>query len=661
MVLDDIQGNVTTLASTVTGIPSPEDYKVAETQLENCRRALAKVTRSDKTVIERKETITRNLNNIAGRLSELSHLISQDQTPIPYYTGKLFCFLIYNELHSYEYVYQDHLFRNDLYRLNRISQIAIFIGVVCTVTMGISRRDGDFVMGLLNMLVYLAFSLSGKPTALAGAVLKEIPLSIRGALSKLDLESRTIIYAVCPACHCTYEPKYTPGEELPRYPQRCTNIPHPEAEICGEQLLRDFDDEDSLQGGKPIKPFVYHDFRDYIAGLLSRADLEGMMDKSCRDLLDANDKNWPESVRDIWEAEFLRTFEGPFPKKLFVDGGDEGRFVFTLNIDFFNIEGMRIRGASTSCGLISLVCLNLAPEIRYKPENMYVCIIPGPKEPSRTELNHYMRPVVNHFVEGWDQGIYFSRTALRPHGRQARYAIAAAVMDLRAARQASGLSQPNGHHHCSVCQCCGKESLGSTDWKDWRPRDHRELRKQAENWRISSTMKDQETIFNTYGTRYSELYRLSYWNPTRQVVVDCMHCVLEGNAQDHFRNILDLSTKSAENKLVISPAFEHKFSMGPHPDDMTTKEIKQVEQIHTLLTLSIDGVDRAGDIIDQLAFDQSFENLRKRLQSKNLKPLTFVCKDLRLNAGPYHTAKRIAKEHWVKALVQWVGDFSLMC
>jgi hypothetical protein len=94
---------------------------------------------------------------------------------------------------------------------------------------------------------------------------------------------------------------------------------------------------------------------------------------------------------------------------------------------------------------------------------------------------------------------------------------------------------------------------------------------------------------------------------------------------------------------------------------MTTKEIKQVEQIHTLLTLSIDGVDRAGDIIDQLAFDQSFENLRKRLQSKNLKPLTFVCKDLRLNAGPYHTAKRIAKEHWVKALVQWVGDFSLMC
>jgi hypothetical protein len=376
--------------------------------------------------------------------------------------------------------------------------------------MGVSRRDGDFVMGLLNMLVYLALSFSGKPTALAELVLKEIPLSIHGTLSKLDLESHTIIYAVCPACHCTYKPIHSPREEFPRYPQHCTNIPHPEAEICGEQLLRDSVDEDDIQNDKPIKPFVYHDFRDYLAGLLSRPDLEGMMDKSCDNLLHAKDKDPPEFVRDIWEGEFLRTFKGP----LFVDGGDEGHFVFTLNIDFFNVEGMRICGTSTSCGLISLVYLNLALEIRYKPENMYVCIIPGPKEPSLTELNHYMKPIVSHFVQGWTQGVNFSRTALCPHGRRARYAIAAAVMDLKAARQAAALAQANGHYHCSVCQCRGKATLGNTDWKNWRPRNHQELRQQAEKWRTASTIKEQEKTFNTYGTRYSELYRLSYWDPS---------------------------------------------------------------------------------------------------------------------------------------------------
>lgn len=546
-----------------------------------------------------------------------------------------------------------------------ISQLAIFIGVVCTVIMGVSRRDGDFIMSLLNMLVYLALSLSGKPTVLAGAVLKEIPLSIYGALNKIDLESRTIVYAVCPTCHCTYEPINTAGDESPKYPKYCTNIPRPEAGPCGQQLLRDPNDKDDLQECKPIKPFVYHDFRDYLAGLLSCGDLEGMMDKSCNDLLDARDEDPPEFVRDIWEAEFLRTFEGPFPEKLFVDGGDEGRFVFTLNIDFFNVEGMRIRGASTSCGLISLVCLNLAPEIRYKPENMYVCIIPGPKEPSLTELNHYMRPIINHFVQGWDRGIHFSRTALRPHGREARYAIAAAVMDLRAARQASGLAQSMSLHHCSVCMCHGKETLGSTDWKNWSPRDHQELRKQADNWRIASSIKDQEEIFNKYGTRYSELNRLNYWNPTRQVVIDCMHCVLEGNAQDHFRNILDLSLASAESKPATSPAFKHGFLMinpnrVPYPNDMTVKEVKQVEKIHGILTSPLDGVDAAGEIADELVFNESVKTLIKRLNSKNTKALTFVCEDLQLNVGPTHyTVKKIAKKHWVEALLQWVSEFSV--
>jgi hypothetical protein len=236
---------------------------------------------------------------------------------------------------------------------------------------------------------------------------------------------------------------------------------------------------------------------------------------------------------------------------------------------------------------------------------MYTCIIPGPKEPSLTELNHYMKPIVSHFVQGWTQGVNFSRTALCPHGRRARYAIAAAVMDLKAARQAAALAQANGHYHCSVCQCRGKATLGNTDWKNWRPRNHQELRQQAEKWRTASTIKEQETIFNTYGTRYSELYRLSYWDPTRQIVVDCMHCLLEGNVEDHFRSILELTTTSAESKLAISPAFQHKFSQidpkeAPCPNDMNTSEVKQVGQIHVLLTAPIDGADEEGNIADVL-------------------------------------------------------------
>ncbi|KAG2746883.1 hypothetical protein P692DRAFT_20699316, partial [Suillus brevipes Sb2] len=79
------------------------------------------------------------------------------------------------------------------------------------------------------------------------------------------------------------------------------------------------------------------------------------------------------------------------PDSHFVDGGEEGCYAFALHKDFFNPEGLNIRGASTSCGIISMACLNLPVDIRYKPENMYlVGIIPGPKQLSLENLNHYI-------------------------------------------------------------------------------------------------------------------------------------------------------------------------------------------------------------------------------------------------------------------------------
>jgi hypothetical protein len=65
-----------------------------------------------------------------------------------------------------------------------------------------------------------------------------------------------------------------------------------------------------------------------------------------------------------------------------------------------------------------MACLNLPYTIRHKPENMYVAgIIPGPQEPTLTELNHYLKPVIDDFVTSWTEGIRYSHTALHPSGR----------------------------------------------------------------------------------------------------------------------------------------------------------------------------------------------------------------------------------------------------
>jgi hypothetical protein len=140
--------------------------------------------------------------------------------------------------------------------------------------------------------------------------------------------------------------------------------------------------------------------------------------------MDSINSPHPSFVKTPFEAQFLCQLSGPQPGSLCVDRGEEGHYVFTLHVDFFNPEGLNIRGASTSCGIISMACLNLPLDIKYKPENMYLAgIIPGLKQPSLENLNHYIHLLINDLVDAWQRGIKFSNTACYPHGWLTRSAL----------------------------------------------------------------------------------------------------------------------------------------------------------------------------------------------------------------------------------------------
>ncbi|EIN14144.1 hypothetical protein PUNSTDRAFT_58107, partial [Punctularia strigosozonata HHB-11173 SS5] len=199
---------------------------------------------------------------------------------------------------------------------------------------------------------------------------------------------------------------------------------------------------------------------------------------------------------------------------------------------------MNIRGARTSCGIIALACLNLPVDIRYKPQNMYLAgIIPGPKEPPLTATNHYLCPLIDDMVKAWHPGIYVSRTALRPHGRLTHSVIANGVCDLPAARKTSSLAPSISKIFCSLCDYW-RRLLNRTDYEAWNMRDGSEMRSFAERWRDASSTREQDDIFKRHGVRWSELWRLPYWDPTIQLVVDPMHCLYEGLAKFHFTTVL---------------------------------------------------------------------------------------------------------------------------
>ena len=67
---------------------------------------------------------------------------------------------------------------------------------------------------------------------------------------------------------------------------------------------------------------------------------------------------------------------------------------------------MKQAGKKKSIGIISLVCLNLPPDICYKPENMFLAgIVPGPNEPPLNTLSHYLRPLVEDLEQFWMPGV----------------------------------------------------------------------------------------------------------------------------------------------------------------------------------------------------------------------------------------------------------------
>ena len=336
-----------------------------------------------------------------------------------------------------------------------------------------------------------------------------------------------------------------------------------------------------------------------------------------------------------------------------MDRGDEGHYAFSLHIDFFNPQGMTVWGASTSSGIISMACLNLPLDMRYKPENMYLAgIIPGPKQPSLENLNHYIHPLIAQLAISWKQGVRYSRTANHPGGRVTQSAIVLAVCDLPAACHLAALAGTGSHFLCSACNCYHRASYGRTDFEKWVSRDKDKLRQYAEQWRDARTTAECKRLFKTYGIRYSELWQLPYWDPTRQLVVDSMHCILEGLVQHHVRNLLGLTSDNSSPPEVKPPTFHHNFDpLDPEMAaalSMTTKEITQVSAIHLLLVAQVP----CADDLDHVTM--FMDSLQRSLLGKNMVALQYVCRAL--SCVPSKTT-RLYKIDYANVLVQWVSDF----
>ncbi|KAJ3990772.1 hypothetical protein F5050DRAFT_1553594, partial [Lentinula boryana] len=146
-----------------------------------------------------------------------------------------------------------------------------------------------------------------------------------------------------------------------------------------------------------------------------------------------------------------------------------------------------------------------------------------------------------------------------------------------------------------VCDIYGKDQIFSTDYNHWTCRDVNELRKWAWAYKNATTLAERKQIFDTYGVRWSSFWLLEYWDPTRMLVIDAMHCILEGLVHYHCRHVLRLDSSASKlSSDGLKVAFDWPWipyspdAAGPN-SLLQEKHIAAVIKIQKTVCISLSG------------------------------------------------------------------------
>lgn len=404
------------------------------------------------------------------------------------------------------------------------------------------------------------------------AALSIIPESIETLERKFNLDVKCIPYAVCPKCSFTHPPAYPNDTTHPVYPTICLEKRASSEEPYGASLL---------SYGKPLKRYEYYPFYDWFGRFLALPGIEEYGNKFCDTI--SSHVSIPSDKFDETDGRFVHEFRAHDGQLFVANRGNEGRWFFILNADFFNVEGNRIRGKKSSTGMIAMSCLNLPLEIRNDHAFLYIPgIIRGPREPNAhdAEHRHYLKPLVDDLVKAYTRGVrpfatFRTRSSGTPYSHVARVALALALMDFKAARPFCGLLDVTSHHFCALCDCWHTAHLGRTDYENWNILEDERLRKGAKMW-LDALLKDRKAIEELYGTRFSELWHLLYWR-LRQIGIDPMHAIFLILLQRMFRDILGLDNPEDSSRKPNKPRFKFAFYYDFTPPPSLSSLMKEAE------------------------------------------------------------------------------------
>ena len=312
-------------------------------------------------------------------------------------------------------------------------------------------------------------------------------------------------------------------------------------------------------------------------------------------------------MEDMWDAGHLCKILLRKGERFLPGPTDEIRLAFSFLMDSFNPYHMKEAKQTVSSTAIWLVLVNLPAHLRNRPENMFLAgVIPGPRKPSLSDINHSLKLLVDVLLEFFDPGVLYSRTARHKQGCRVRAILVPVVSDMLAARQAGGFASATATYFCTQCYL-KVQDVENLDRKTWPPRDVVEHLEVAKQWRDAETFDRQETLFKTHGVRWSPLLDLPYWNPVLFTAIEPMHVFDAGLFQNHCRQVWGINTSTVGGDRTASSTTK----TTPRPSDSEMKKwydiIRTTEQ-HDRLLEQLNGRDCARDTLWHICADH---NLRR--------------------------------------------------
>lgn len=216
---------------------------------------------------------------------------------------------------------------------------------------------------------------------------------------------------------------------------------------------------------------------------------------------------------------------------------EERSLAFAVNVDWFQPFARR---SDVSVGVIYLALLNLPREERFKWQNIIVAGIVPDMEKIPKSLNPFLEPLVDEFQTFWNPGVRLHTSkSIIPLKYCA--AIRCAAADLPAVRKLCGLK---GHSASRGCSKCFKLFPGSVkrgldhsgfDRANWPPRCNITQRRYAEKVRKAPNANVYEQLLKRYGTYYSTLLKLEYFDVVRFTSIDPMHNLFQVTVKSMFK------------------------------------------------------------------------------------------------------------------------------